>query len=158
MLAKKWGERMSVFIGTELNSTLRYLFDKRNSTAILATMDKENHPHTAPYNGIIACDPKHLRVAICKDNQTYSNIMESGNVAVALLEEGDIAVCIKGIAQVVRSYMDFDYNMAIIDIEINEVRKNNSSQFFVTQGIRTKYRSEQSLVEYRKLLYELSHT
>jgi hypothetical protein len=147
---------MSVLIGTELNSSLRYLFDRRNCTAILATIDKDNHPHTAPYNGIVACDPKHLRIAICKDHKSYTNIVQSAHVALAVLEEGDVAVCIKGIALVVRNYMDFDCNMAIIEIEINEIRKNNSTNFLVTQGIRTKYRNERSLLDFRKLISELN--
>lgn len=149
---------MAVFLGTELNLTLKYLFDRRNSTVILATNDKDYHPHTAPYNCIVARDAKHLRIAICKDHQTYANIIERADVALAIIEEGDIAVCIKGIAQVVRQSMDFDCNMAVIDIEINEIRRNNSNHFFVSQGIRTIYKNEQSLVDFRKLLYELTHS
>ncbi len=152
----KWGGKMSILIGTELTSSLRNLFERCNSTAILATIDKDNHPHTAPYNGIVARDPKHLRIAICKDHKSYLNIVQSAYVALAVLEEGDIAVCIKGVAQVVRNYMDFDCNMAIIDIEISEIRKNNSANFLVTQGIRTKYRNEQSLLDFRKLISELN--
>ena len=145
-------------MGTELNPTLKYLFDRRNSTAILATSDKAHHPHTAPYNCIVARDAKHLRIAICKDHQTYANIVESAEVALAIIEEGDMAVCIKGIAHVVRQSMDSDCNMAVIDIEINEIRRNSSTQFFVSQGIRTIYKNEQSLVDFRKLLYELAHS
>lgn len=157
MFCKKWGEKMSVFIGTELTPILKYLFENRISTAILATNDTEHHPNTAPYNCIVAPDTKHLRIAICKDHQTYANIIENGNIALAVIDEGDIAACIKGTAQIVRGQMDFDFNMAVIDIEINEIRRNNSTMFLVTQGIRTHYKSEQSLVDFRKLRYELTH-
>jgi hypothetical protein len=148
---------MAVFIGTELNPILKYLFDSRINTAILATNDKEHHPNTAPYNCIVAPDTKHLQIAICKDHQTYANIIENGNIALAVIDEGDITACIKGTAQIIRNHMDCDFNMAVIDIEISEIRRNNSTMFFVTQGIRTQYKSEQSLVDFRKLRYELAH-
>jgi hypothetical protein len=148
---------MAVFQGTELNPVLKYLFDSKINTAILATNDKEHHPNTAPYNCIVAPNAKHLRIAICKDHQTYANILENGDVALAVIDEGDIAVCIKGTARVIRNNMDADINMAVIDIEIREIRRNNSAVFFVTQGIRTKYKNEQSLVDFRKLYYELAH-
>jgi uncharacterized pyridoxamine 5'-phosphate oxidase family protein len=148
---------MAVFQGTELNPALKYLFESRINTAILATNDKEHHPNTAPFNCIVAPNAKHLRIAICKDHQTYANIIENGNVALAVINEGDIAACIKGTAQIVHNHMDFDLNMAVIDIEISEIHRNNSTIFLVTQGIRTQYKSEQSLVDFRKLRYELTH-
>jgi hypothetical protein len=148
---------MAVYIGTELTPALKYLFDSRINTAILATNSREFHPNTAPFNCIVAPDTRHLRIAIRKDNQTYSNIVENGNIALAVIDEGDIAVCIKGTAQVIMNHMKFDLNMAVIDIEICEIYRNNSAMFFVTQGIRTQYKNEQSLVDFRKLRYELAH-
>lgn len=148
---------MAVFIGTELTPALKYRFDGRVNPVILATIDQEHHPSTAPFNCIVAPDNRHLRIALCKDNQTYANIIENGNIALAVLDEGDIAVCIQGNAQILMNHMSFDINMAVIEIEINEIRRNNSPMFFVTQGIRTQFKNEQSLFNYRKLHHELAH-
>jgi flavin reductase (DIM6/NTAB) family NADH-FMN oxidoreductase RutF len=87
---------MSALLGAELNSALKDLFDKRISIVILATVDQDNHPHTAPFNYLVAHGLKHLRVAVSRNHQTYRNIMENGKVALAVLDEGDIAVSIKG--------------------------------------------------------------
>ena len=148
---------MAVFIGAELTPALKYLLDSRVNPVILATIDREHHPNTAPYNCIVAPDTRHLRIALCKDNQTYTNIIENGNIALAIIDEGDVAVCIKGNAQILMNHMNCDLNMAVIDIEIGEIRRNISPLFFVTQGIRTQFKNEQSLVNYRKLRYELNH-
>ncbi len=147
---------MSILLGTELNSTLKDLFDKRISTAIMASIDQEQHPHTAPFNHIVVSDPKHLRLAISRNHQTFQNIQTNGNVAVAILEEGDIAVCIKGFARIIRNSMDFDYNLAVVEIEISEIKKDNSLTHFVTQGIRIRHRSEPFLLESRKIFQELA--
>ena len=147
---------MSVLLGTELNSTLRDLFDKRINTAIIATVDQDLRPHTAPFNYIVALDSKNIRIAISRNHQTYSNIVDNGYVAMAVLDEGDIAVCIKGIAKVIRGTMECDYNMAVIELEITEIKKDNSNQYFVTQGIRIRHKNEPALLFTRKIFQELA--
>ena len=143
-------------LGPELNSCLKDLFEKRISTVILATTDINHRPHTAPFNYVIAQDAKHLRIAISKEHQTYRNISERSPVALEVLEEGDVAVCIKGLAKVIRDNMCADYNMAVIEIEILEIKKDNSPNYLVTQGIRARHKNELTLFNSRKLLHELS--
>ena len=63
---------MSVLLGSELNSLLIDLFEKRISTVILATTDKNHHPHTAPFNCVIAQDVKTFKI---------SNIKGASNVS-----------------------------------------------------------------------------
>lgn len=147
---------MAVPLGAELNSVLKDLFDRRISTVILATVDRENHPHTAPFNYLVAHDVKHLRVAISRNHQTYHNIMDNGRVALEVLEEGDIAVCIKGTGRLLLENMESDFNMSIIDIEINEIKKDNSDSHFVTQGIRIRHKNEPVLLSSRKIFQELA--
>jgi hypothetical protein len=147
--------KLALLVGTELNSTLIDLFTKRVNTVIIASIDSEYRPHTAPFNHIAVHDSKHLRVAMSKYHQTLQNIVENVYVAIEILDEGDIAVCIKGTAQVIKEAMDVDCNLVVIEIEINEIRKNNSLDFFVTQGIRTRHKSEPSLHYSCKIFHEL---
>jgi len=122
----------------------------------MATLDQEQHPHTAPFNHIVVSDSKHLRMAVSRNHQTFLNIQANGNVALAILEEGDIAVCIKGFARIIRNSMELDYNMAVVEVEISEIKKDNSLTHFVTQGIRIRHRSEPFLLESRKIFQELT--
>ncbi len=143
-------------LGTELNSTLKDLFDKRINTAVVATLDQDLRPHTAPFNYIVVRDSKNIRIAVSRSHQTYQNILSNGYVAIAVLDEGDIAVCIKGFARVVRQSMDNDYNMSVVEVAIDEIRKDNSTVHFVTQGIRIRHKTEPSLLFSRKIFQELS--
>lgn len=146
---------MSILLGTELNASLIDLFEKRISTVIIATIDQEYSPQTAPFHYVVVRDPKHLRVAIDRNHQTYLNILDNGLVALAVLDEGDIAVCIKGKAILIQENMDSDYNMAIAEIEISEIKKDNSPSHFVTQGIRIRHKNEPNLLLSRKIFQEL---
>lgn len=143
-------------LGTELSPALADLFDKRIGTVIVATVDQEFHPHTAPFNFVVVRDSKNIRIAISRNHQTYQNILNNGCVAVAALDEGDIAVCIKGFGRVIRNAMDTDYNMAVVEVEISEIKKDNSMLYFVTQGIRIRHKTEPALLLSRKIFQELS--
>ncbi len=136
---------MALSLGTELNETLIDLFKKRMSTVIIASIDADCRPHTAPFHYITVQDNKHLRIAISKFHQTLQNINQIRDVALALLEEGDIAVSLKGKAKLVKETMEADRNLAVIEVEIEEVCKNNSADFFVTQGVRIRHKNEASL-------------
>ncbi len=146
---------MSVLLGTELNASLIDLFEKRISTVIVATVDREFCPHTAPFNHIVVKDSKNIRIAISRHHQTYTNIMNNGYVAISVLDEGDIAVSIKGFARIVRNAMDNDYNLSVVEVEISEIKKDNSVLFFVTQGIRTRHKNEPSLLAAKRIFQEL---
>lgn len=149
---------MSAFLGTELTSTLKDLFDKRISTVIVATLDRDLRPHTAPFHYIVVCNPGRLRLAISKELLTYRHIIDNSYVALAVLEEGDVAVCIKGSARVVLPEMDCDCNMAVVEVEIDEIRRDNSQTHYVTQGIRIRHRGEADLLEARKIFLELTRS
>jgi hypothetical protein len=146
---------LALLVGTELNPALIDLFNKGINTVIIASIDQDYRPHTAPFNHIIVQDPKHLRVAVSKSHQTLQNIRDNVYVALAIIDEGDVAVCIKGTAQVVKEAMDIDCNRVVVDIEITDIHRNNSQDFFVTQGIRIRHKSEPSLYYSRKIFREL---
>ncbi|HBE80541.1 MAG TPA: hypothetical protein DDW65_22560 [Firmicutes bacterium] len=146
---------MALLVGTELNPVLIDLLNKGINTVIIASIDQDYRPHTAPFNHIIVQDPKHLRVAVSKTHQTLQNIRDNVYVALAIIDEGDVAVCIKGMAHVLKEAMDIDCNRVVVDIEIDEIHRNNSQDFFVTQGIRIRHKNEPSLYYSRKILQEL---
>ncbi|HBF38197.1 MAG TPA: hypothetical protein DDW50_12855 [Firmicutes bacterium] len=142
---KRGVEILALLLGTELNATLIELFKKRINTVIIASIDADCRPHTAPFHFISVHDSKHLRVAISKFHQTWQNINENWDVTIAILDEGDIAVSLKGRVRLVKETMDSDQSLAIIEVEVDEIRKNNSCNFYVTQGIRIRHKNEASL-------------
>ena len=146
---------MGEVLGTELNSAVTDLFEKKISTGILASVNQDATPHTSPVSFMIANNPKSIRMAIYKNSQTLANIRLHEPVALALLEEGNIAVSIYGKARIVQENMESNYNLAIVELEVEEVKNNSSPNFIVVQGIRARHSTEPNLLLIRKIFTEL---
>lgn len=146
---------VSDLIGEELNSALLDLFGKRITTVVIATVDEDGWAHTAPANFVVARDRKRLRVALSKNHQTLQNIRRDGRVMMAVLDEGDIAASIKGRGRVVRESMDVNYSASVIEVTVLEVKNDASPLHVVTQGVRTRYRTEPTLLYFRTMFNEL---
>jgi len=146
---------MAVTPESELCPVLMDYFTRRTGTAVMATIDADYHPHTAPFHYMTVVDAKHLLMAISLTTQTYRNIVENNYVALSLLDEGDLAFCIKGFGKVLLEQMIFERQLAIIEVEIIEIRKNNWESHHVTQGIRIAHKNEIYLINSRKIFQEL---
>ncbi|MGE5558054.1 MAG: pyridoxamine 5'-phosphate oxidase family protein [Bacillota bacterium] len=146
---------MSEIMGKSLNSAVMDLFEKKIATGILATVNQDATPHTSPMNLMVAPDPKHIYLAIARNSQTLANIRLHEPAALALLDEGNIAVCIKGLAKVIKENMDANYNLAVIALGVAEVKNDASPQFLVVQGVRTRHSSETGLLSIKKVFTEL---
>ena len=146
---------MSIILESELSSTLIDFFTRRTGTVIIATLDGNYRPHTAPFHYLAIVDPKHLLLAISFKNQTYQNILQNKFVSLAILDEGDLAVCIRGYGEILLEQMVSDRELSVIAIEITEIRKNNWESHHVTQGIRITHKNEIFLINSRRIFQEL---
>jgi len=146
---------LSELIGRELTPSLYDLLSRRMATVVVGTIDHDGHPHTAPYNQIYAMDCRHLRLAINRQDATYQSLCQRGLAMIEVLEEGDIAVGLKGQARVVAQNMEANCNLALVEIEVTEVKRDNSAYYLVSQGVRTRHREEPFLLMQRKIMTEL---
>ena len=146
---------MSELLGHALTSNLFDLLAKRAVTVVVATIDDDGWPHAAPYNQVFAVDPRHLRLAVNRQDETFRSLSGYGLAMIEVLEEGDIAAAIKGRARIVREQMDANCNLAVIEIEIDDVKKDNSLHYLVTQGVRVRHREESVLLYQKQVMTEL---
>lgn len=146
---------MSDLIGRVLPENLVDLFTHRLITVVVATVDNDGLPHTAPYNQLIAVDAGHLRLAINRQDETFRALRDYGLTMLAVLEEGDIAAGIKGRARILRDKMDTNCNLAVVEIEVEEVKRDNSPTHYVLSGVRTRHRDEPFLLRQRQVMAEL---
>lgn len=146
---------MSELIGQTLTPNLFDLLARGMATVVVATVDDDGWPHTAPYNQVIAMDPSHLRLAINRLDETFRSLSDYGLAMVEVLEEGDIAAGIRGRARIVHEQMEADCNLAVVEIAIDEVKRDNSPRFLVVQGTRTRYRRAPFLLLHRQIMTEL---
>lgn len=146
---------MSDLIGEELTPALLDLFNKRITTVVLATVDEDGFPRTAPANFVVAHDRKTVRVALSKNHHTLQNIRRDGRVMVSILDEGDVAVGVRGHARVLRECMDINYSAAVVEISVVHIKNDASPLHLVTQGVRTRYRNEPTVLYFRTMFNEL---
>jgi hypothetical protein len=102
--------------------------------AILATVDADGKPRTAPFGSIRAITPRLLRLCSLRDHDTYANLVRDGQVSVALVSP-DVAVSACGQARVVRETMQHDDHFAILEIDIEEVKNDMAYRIMVGTGI-----------------------
>lgn len=95
-----------------------------NPIAVVATVDPDGAPRTAPFGSLRAVNPRLLRLACARYHDTYANMCRDGQVSVALLAPPDIAVSILGRARVVKEGMETGEHLAVLEIDVEEVKND----------------------------------
>jgi len=92
--------------------------------AIVATVDSDGKPRTAPFGSLRAITPQLLRLACGNWHDTYANLCRDGQVSVAVLAPPNIAVSIRGRARIVNAKMDSDEDLVAVEVYIEEVKND----------------------------------
>lgn len=110
--------------------------------AIVATVDADGTPRSAPFGSLRAISPRLLRFSPTHFQTTYANLCRDGRVTVTMVAAPDIAVSARGRARVVRERMETDGNRAIVDIDIAEVKNDMVPTLVLENGITISAREE----------------
>jgi hypothetical protein len=122
----------------ELSQQVIDLLNRDVTIVIVATVDEDGSPRTAPFGWVYAPDSQHLRFATSRGHDTYKNIVRNGRVMVCLLEEENIALSIKGNAKVCKDPLDSWQHMAMVEIDITAIKSDVTRVGNVISGINTK--------------------
>jgi hypothetical protein len=95
-----------------------------NPVTIVATVNADGTPHTAPFGSVRAVTPRLLRMISLHYHDTYANLCRDGRVMVALVAPPNIAVSIRGWARVVRERMNASEQSAVLEIDVGEVKND----------------------------------
>ena len=95
-----------------------------NPVTIVATVDPDGRPRTAPFGSLRAMSPRLLRLACNQYHDTYANMCRDGQVSVAVLAPPNIAVSIQGRARVVKEEMEIAEHLAIVELDVEEVKND----------------------------------
>ena len=91
---------------SEMPQEIFTLLNKEIITVVIATVDEDGSPRSAPFQWLVAKDKRTIRVAINPHHSTFGNIKRDGKVMVCILEEENTAISIKGQAHVIKEKMD----------------------------------------------------
>jgi hypothetical protein len=106
-----------------------------NPVAIVATVDLDGSPRTAPFGSLRAITPQLLRLACANYNDTYANLFRDGQVSVAVLAPPNIAVSIRGRARVVKAQMDIARHLVVVEIDVEEVKNDMMRRGIIESAI-----------------------
>jgi len=109
---------------------------------IVATVDADGMPRTAPFGSVRAVNPRLLRMISMRHHDTFINLCRDGRVAVAVVAPPNIAVSIRGRARVVRERMHVDENDAALEIDVEEVKNDMVRSGSIGSGISFTPRDE----------------
>jgi len=113
-----------------------------NPVAIVATVNPDGTPRTAPFGSLRAVTPQLLRMISMRYHDTYANLRRDGRVTVALLAPPSIAATVRGRARVVRERMNADEHSAVVEIDVEEVKNDMARSIVVETGITISAREK----------------
>lgn len=138
-----------------LDERVADLLGRRVVTAVVATVDESGDPWTTPVNIITSISRNTIRMALERRSVALANIERRGRVMIAVLDEGNVAVGIRGRAAVVKPSMESNPLMAMVEVEVDGVKDDSWPDLVVCQGIRTRPRYESITLSFRNVFAEL---
>lgn len=139
-----------------MSKELVQLFNKELTTIILSTVTSEGFPHAMSVHLISAPDDKTVRMALASKHKTTENIKDNGKAFITVLEGTDIAVSMKGAAKVIREPMEGNSAMAMIEFKVEEIKSDTTPTVIVTDGVRSKHRTDKTKDFFRAMFDELN--
>lgn len=113
-----------------------------NPTALVATVDPDGSPRTAPFGSLRAVTPRLLRLISWNGHDTYRNLCRNHCISVALISPPDSAVSVRGKARVVKEQMDTDDQYALIEIDVEEVKNDMVLTVIIESAVTVSVRDE----------------
>lgn len=147
---------MSKIKGNELSKEVVELFNKELTTVILSTVTDEGFPHAMPVHLMAAPDNKTIKMALMKMHKTTENIKKNTRAFISVIEGPDIAISIKGSAKVIKEPMEGNSAMSMVEFIVEEVKSDTTPTVIVTEGIRSKHRTDKTKDFFRVMFDELN--
>lgn len=113
-----------------------------NPVAIIATVDNQGNPHTAPFGSVRAITPKKLRFITWHGHKTYTNLCSNNSIMIAMVSPPDSAVSVRGKTSVIKDRMDTDNQYALVEVDIEEVKNDMVRRIVIESAITVSVKDE----------------
>jgi uncharacterized pyridoxamine 5'-phosphate oxidase family protein len=120
----------------ELSQEVIDIINRQATIVVVATVDEDGSPRTAPFGWVYAKDGRTLRFSTSRGHDTYKNIVRDGRVMICLLEEGNTAISIKGNARVCKEQLSTSKQSAMVEVDITGIKIDVTGVASVVSGIR----------------------
>ena len=106
-----------------------------NPSSVVATIDEDGSPRTAPYGSMRAINPRLLRFIVRRDHDTLTNLKRDSRVMVAMICPPNLAASARGVARIVEESFSVDERYALVEIDISEVKNDMPLRLDIDTGI-----------------------
>jgi hypothetical protein len=124
---------------TELRDDAFHVLQKTggvlNPSSVIATVNKDGSPRTAPFGSLHAVSKTLLRVVVHRHHETLANMKREPYVMIFFASPPSIAIGIRGSAKVVEEPWRADANYALVEISIHEIKNDLPRVITIESGI-----------------------
>ncbi len=106
-----------------------------NPSSVVATIDEDGSPRTAPFGSMRAVSSQTLRFLVHQRHNTLANLKHDSRVMVAMICPPNLAVSVRGVARIVEESFSADERYALVEIDINEVKNDMPVRIEIDTGI-----------------------
>jgi flavin reductase (DIM6/NTAB) family NADH-FMN oxidoreductase RutF len=106
-----------------------------NPSSVIATIDEDGAPRTAPFGSLHAISPDKLLAVMHRYHDSLKNIKRDGRVMVCMISAPDSAISVRGMATVAEEPWSVDERYALVEITIHEVKNDMPMQIGIESGI-----------------------
>jgi uncharacterized pyridoxamine 5'-phosphate oxidase family protein len=138
--------------GNGLSQDVIDIINRQATIVVVATVDEDGSPRTAPFGWVCAKDSSTLRFATNRNHDTYRNVLRDGRVMICLMEEGNTAISIKGNARVCKEHLSVREQSAVVEVNITGIKSDVTGVASIISGIKCEI--NERYVELTKRVYE----
>ncbi len=123
--------------GKGLSRQVMDLINREATIIVVATVDEDGSPRTAPFGWVYAVDSETLRFSTSRSHDTYKNIARDGRVMICLIEEDNTAISVKGNARICKEQLESgSSHIAMVEIYISDVKSDVTRVARVISGVK----------------------
>jgi len=146
---------MAKHVGVKLPEDLIKILKRGKTVAVLATFSEKGLPHTTPIQCVYPKGLESILISIHKDHTGYHNMVWQKKVMLCFMDEGNVAYSVLGRAGVVRAPSTVHPLMAIVRIDIVDIKSDRSVLTRVESGVSWSYTSWEAEELLKSLINEL---
>jgi hypothetical protein len=112
------------------------------AVAILTTVAESGQPHAIPVSTALAAGPGRVLLALASARGSLRRLCEAPRVALAVLDEGNVAFTAHGTARVVEDPLEGVEGVVAVAVEVDSIQDHRQPTFEVEAGVRWRWTDE----------------
>jgi len=123
--------------GNGLSKHVIDIINREATIIVVATVDEDGSPRTAPFGWVYAVDSKTLRFSTSRGHDTYKNIVRDGRVMICIMEEDNTAISVKGDTRIRKEQLESgSSHIAMVEVNITDVKSDVTRVASVISGVK----------------------